>query len=109
MLRRAILLSTFTMALSGAAIAADLPPPSPPPLIGWTGFYAGLNAGGLWTNSNNVGTFAFAGACDPTFAGCAASPNYSVTSANLATFSLPLRSSGFIGGGQAGYNYQIAG
>ena len=44
-----IVTCAFTSILAGAANAADLPlkaPPPPLPVFGWTGFYAGLNAGG---------------------------------------------------------------
>jgi len=53
--------AAIALALSvGSAFAADLPshkaPPyiPPPPLMTWTGFYVGLNAGYTWSNSNNV-------------------------------------------------------
>ena len=98
MARLPLVLAVF--ALSSAAVAADLPARSDPPLApisqpyNWTGFYAGLTAGyadptakigivpgGDWVN-------------DPDIVG--------VTAA--ATRSLKLQ--GFIGGAQAGYNYQ---
>jgi outer membrane immunogenic protein len=76
--------------LAGSAFAADLPtrkgpPPEPvyvPPLFTWTGFYVGLNAGGYWTNSNHNNDFGFG-------------------------FNGGNGNSGFIGGGQIGYNYQF--
>jgi outer membrane immunogenic protein len=91
----------------------------------WTGFYAGLNAGyGFGTNSN-VQTIAigqdkpvFGGwkydntliVCEAQFAqGCGASPIMLAlpTGAGLAqTGSFANKQSGFIGGGQVGYNYQ---
>ncbi len=41
---------------SVSTVAADLPSmksaPAPAPM--WTGFYAGLNAGGNWANNNSV-------------------------------------------------------
>jgi outer membrane immunogenic protein len=109
--------AALALALSaGSALAADLPskkappympPPPPPPM--WTGFYVGLNAGGTWAESSSINVGSFAGPCDPAFAGCAAVPNYSFTSASLASFSLPIGSKGgFIGGGQVGYNWQFA-
>jgi hypothetical protein len=109
---RILLASAGPMALSGAAVAAHLtpkaplpPPPPPPPL--WTGFYMGVNAGGTWSNNNAVNTSAFPGPCDPIFFGCIAVPNISVTSAQLATFSVSRNNGAFIGGGQLGYNYQF--
>ena len=61
------------------------PRPPPPPLVPaipfcWTGFYIGANLGGAWIGEDFV-------------------------DANGNTFSLT--NSGFVGGGQLGYNYQI--
>jgi outer membrane immunogenic protein len=63
----------------------------------WTGFYAGLNAGGTWgTGDTNV---ACLDTLPPPSCGAAIASGAFVTkmSPNL---------DGFIGGGQAGYNYQ---
>jgi outer membrane immunogenic protein len=73
----------------GAASAADLPtrkgpPVAPvyvPPAFTWTGFYVGLNAGGVFSNGNR-NNFGFGGGGGG-------------------------NNSGFIGGAQAGYNYQF--
>jgi outer membrane immunogenic protein len=96
------------MALTGAALAADLPsraPPPvflpPPPIFTWTGLYVGLNAGGTWSNSTTVNTTAVPLFAAPTFA-----TELTLSSA-LATTSLPVNNSGFVGGGQIGYNYQF--
>jgi outer membrane immunogenic protein len=111
MLRRILLASAGAIALSGAASAADLAPPPvylpPPPPPMWTGFYLGINAGGTWSNSNAVNTTAFPGPCDPAVFGCLSVPNFSVTSAALANFSVSRNRGAFIGGGQVGYNYQF--
>src|SRR5262245_45703171 len=85
--------------LSAPAIAADLPIRAAPmpaylPAFGWSGFYVGVNAGYHWgrdradTAANPVGW---------TAAGAAA--------INGATPGL-VNPSGFIGGGQIGYNVQ---
>ena len=76
----------------GAASAADvlpLPPPLPPPLpvpvvqvFSWTGFYIGGNAGWGWTNGS--GTFTTALGADP----------------------FTVKTNGFLGGAQLGYNWQ---
>ena len=80
---------------AGAAQAADLPsrkgpPPAyipPPPVITWTGFYAGLNLGGGWGAGNGNGNawnlWGFNGGVTNNISG------------------------GVIGGGQIGYNYQL--
>jgi outer membrane immunogenic protein len=117
MLRRVLLASAGAIVLSGAALAADLTrpppppvyiPPAPPPL--WTGFYIGLNAGGTWSSNNAINTIAIPGPCDTGFAGTGCPsplPNFSMTSAELATFSVSRNTGAFIGGGQLGYNYQF--
>jgi outer membrane immunogenic protein len=84
-----------------AAQAADLPTrkeaPAPifvPPPFTWTGFYVGVNAGGIWPSGSR---------------------NASILDTNPATAAfvtagfpggLGSQSAGFIGGGQAGYNWQ---
>jgi outer membrane immunogenic protein len=83
-----------------AAQAADLPTrkeaPAPvfvPPPFTWTGFYVGLNAGGIWSSgSRHADLFAPATFAFP-----------------VSTFfpgGLGSSGGGFIGGGQAGYNWQ---
>ena len=71
--------------IAAPALAADLPmkarPAPPPPVFSWTGFYIGANIGGAWSNGTVTDL---------------------VTGANLNT-----DSSGFIGGGQVGFNYQF--
>ena len=88
----------LTVAGAVAAQAADLPtkkaPPAPvyiPPPFTWTGFYIGVNAGGVWGTGNTQSTL------------------YSYGVPWLGSFyngSLGSGGSGFIGGGQAGYNWQ---
>ncbi len=109
-----IALTTLALAVSaGAALAADLPsrkapvlpPPPPPPM--WTGFYAGLNAGGLWSNNSSINNVAYGLYNNPY-----ASENYNFGSGSLAALSATgnitgSSNSGFIGGGQIGYNWQI--
>ncbi len=96
-----ILLSAVALAaLTGSALAADLPsrkaapvlpPPPPPPM--WTGFYAGLNIGGGWgAGGGNSNIWNLDGM------------NGGVTN-NIGGRN---GSGGVIGGGQIGYNYQIS-
>lgn len=104
--------SYFTAAMlltvSGSAIAADLAnkkaPPAPPATPMWKGFYVGLNAGGIWSNS---------GSADMTTYPLYTPLTNSLTNTDITSFytSLtgPLRfgsTNGFIGGGQLGYNWQ---
>jgi len=89
-----------TLAVS-AASAADLPvraaPPAPvfaaPPVFTWTGFYAGVNAGWGWRDSNRESVFLTPGPGTPALAGTLVFRNND--------------DGGFTGGGQIGYNYQI--
>jgi outer membrane immunogenic protein len=84
-----------------AAQAADLPtrkeapPVFVPPPFTWTGFYVGLNAGGIWpSGSHNASIF---------------DPNSAIDGGFLTSEfpgGLGSQSGGFIGGGQAGYNWQ---
>ena len=91
-MKKFLLASTALAMMSGIGVAsaADLPtrkgpPVAPvyvPPAFTWTGFYVGLNAGAVWTNSSrNNNNFGFNNG-----------GNNNV---------------GFIGGGQVGYNYQF--
>jgi outer membrane immunogenic protein len=88
-------LGAIAPASEAADVAPYMPPPPPPPQIGppppppppifpgipcWTGFYIGANLGGAWIGEDFV-------------------------DANGNSFSL--NNSGFIGGGQLGYNYQF--
>jgi len=82
------LLGVAVLAICAApAMAADLPVkarpalPPPPPPFSWTGFYIGANIGGAWVNGTVFDNFTGA--------------------------SFDFNNSGFIGGGQAGFNYQI--
>jgi outer membrane immunogenic protein len=82
--------------LGGSAYAADLPAgPAPvkaapsfiPVGYNWTGFYFGANGGGNWTNTKDTITDV------PT---------------NAAIFTGSTNGSGFLAGGQIGFNYQFS-
>jgi outer membrane immunogenic protein len=107
----------ISLALSaGSTFAADLPsvkaPPYIPPPPMWTGFYAGLNAGGGWGTTTNAGTVSTplfdgvalaANAVDPLRAsGAVINGGSALANTGIAN----VNQSGFIGGGQLGYNYQ---
>src|SRR5262245_31806653 len=107
MLRRIFLASAGAIALSGAAFAAEpAPPPPPPPPPVWTGFYIGLNAGGTWTSSNTIDVVTVPIAAVPPAINVFPVPT-SRAAALAATGTLAVSNSGFIGGGQLGYNYQF--
>ena len=85
-----------TLMLAGAAQAADLPrkapPPAPPPQWNWTGWYIGAHVGGGWgTKDWTDHAFCFEGRCEP------AEGTFALTNQSV---------SGFLGGGQIGYNWQ---
>ena len=92
----------FTIALTQMASAADLPrkapvyTPLPPPVFSWTGFYVGGNVGWGWLRDNGE-TFCVNPAGVLNGPGC---------SAQTATGD-QIRGDEFIGGAQAGYNWQI--
>jgi outer membrane immunogenic protein len=105
-----IVLYAAAMALTaGSAFAADLPsykappPPPPPPPPLWTGFYVGLNAGGTWSNSQNTSIGNFPAVIGPLDATGAVTASAALSSSGI----LPTSTSGFIGGGQIGYNWQF--
>jgi outer membrane immunogenic protein len=79
---------------AGTAFAADIytPPPEPIPVvptIDWTGFYTGLNAGWGWGDGDGSTSY---------------TPNPGAFGA--APFSSSMSLDGFVGGAQAGYNWQ---
>ena len=102
-----IVAAVSTIAFAQFASAADLPRkapvavPPPPPVYSWTGFYAGLNAGGSWGNTtiDNSASVNFCSGIVPAFCPASAATLPGQFDPHLT---------GFIGGGQIGYNYQFA-
>ncbi len=112
-MKKILLTATALSALTASAFAADLPSrkepvvPPPPPLI-WTGFYAGVNVGGTVDASSN--TYVANGPVDLDSFGRRISALGSAASAAAAAAGTAYpgtNNSGFIGGGQVGYNYQF--
>jgi outer membrane immunogenic protein len=102
MFRKLLMSTVAATATIGSAYAADLPSRRPPPpmayvppvpIFTWTGFYVGVNAGGAFRGNNNNGfnNAVFFGGAAPVFGFNNANNN----------------SGRFIGGGQAGVNWQI--
>src|SRR5690349_6851690 len=96
-----LLTGVFTLGAAGAASAADMavkaPPPPPAPIFSWTGFYIGGNIGGDWTRSSNDWRI------DPNNQADAAG----AIAARQILSRNTLEASGFMGGVQAGYNWQV--
>jgi outer membrane immunogenic protein len=94
---------SLAMALAGPALASDLPttkgpaPPPPPPVFSWTGFFGGLNAGYGWIDDHGSPLCVNSSGV-PDGAGC---DTNNVPGAQV-------HPSGFIGGGQIGYNWQLS-
>ena len=99
-MRKILLAGLAFGALIMPAMAADIAPYDkipPPPVLGWTGFYIGANVG--WAGStdtiNNTGTYTGAGGFG-TFLTVGGIPG-----------NVNMNQTGFIGGGQIGYNWQV--
>src|SRR5690349_17517866 len=96
--------ATAAIALIGTpAFAADMavkaPSPTPAPLYNWTGWYAGVNAGASFGNVKS--DFNVAPVSGLFFGG----KNLVTPNLGFSDRSYP---SGFIGGGQIGYNWQYS-
>jgi outer membrane immunogenic protein len=93
--------------MSASAFAADLPSiksaPVAAPAPMWTGFYAGLNSGYGW--GLTPGTYTQSALFADEYASTRTSSPSGLGAANTGT--AMINQSGFIGGGQVGYNYQL--
>jgi opacity protein-like surface antigen len=101
MLKNALLATTFLFAANAVSSAADLlpttkgPPPAPA-VYNWTGFYAGVNAGGAF------------GSFDPITATIPGSYFGPANSAAVNAAGVQrIDPAGFTGGAQIGYNWQV--
>jgi outer membrane immunogenic protein len=101
-MKKLLVAAAGLVALASSALAADMAPApvytkAPPPIApayNWTGWYAGLNAGGAWNDSGVGVGYTGAAFFGPAFAAGATPSHYST------------QPNGFIGGGQVGYNWQ---
>jgi outer membrane immunogenic protein len=93
--------STFAADLPGRKEPAYIPPP-PPPM--WTGFYVGLNAGGAWTENNGATLASGPLGGDP---GWLPAWLGTISAVGASTGAQTTNAGTFIGGGQAGYNFQF--
>jgi outer membrane immunogenic protein len=107
-MKRMVIGAVAVLALAGtsAATAADMPLKAPAPAVievfTWTGFYAGLNAGGFWGEGqqgfsidDSLGRYYTFGAGQG-----------AMIAQVMGVGNQPLKNNGFTGGGQVGYNYQ---
>jgi outer membrane immunogenic protein len=103
-MKKLLLGTAMSLAMVAGATAADLGPasgPAPfytkaPPAWSWTGFYIGVNAGDAWSSAafGITPTGAWAG--------------FPANAANIVQATTDtLHPSGFAGGGQLGWNYQM--
>ena len=93
-----LLMSSISAIAAGLPSIKSAPVAAPAPI--WTGFYAGLNAGGTWVNNNDLNTSTQLLYPNQTTAG--------LYTAKILSGPRDLSNSlGFIGGGQIGYNWQV--
>ena len=102
MFRKILMTTVAASAMVGSAHAADLPRRAPPPayvppvpIFTWTGFYIGVNAGGAFRVRNHFDNNVF-------FPGVTPTPLLFLVNNNNNG-----NNGRFIGGGQAGVNYQF--
>ena len=91
-------LGLFSSSAFGADLVKSKPAAPAAPAFTWTGFYVGINAGGSWAN-RTANPALFWTSSDPL-----PTPDYLTTGAPTP---FNIGSAGFIGGLQAGYNYQL--
>src|SRR6516162_8066392 len=99
--------AAFAALIAGRAMAADLAVRSyavPAPPVGWSGLYVGANAGGTFSNANNL---TITTSPQASFGGLPAIEDANAAAASASGNFGAGRQAGFIGGGQAGYNWQF--
>ena len=97
-MRKLFLALTTVAGLTGQASAADMAMKAPPmaaPVMGWTGFYVGINGGGAWSDGPSMTYVDLANIGNTTNAYAPSTINPSSSTSGLVGF-------------HAGYNWQIA-
>jgi len=98
--RLCLLASASSLALIGAAAAADMPAKAPPPIsapvMSWTGPYIGFNLGAAWNRAEFSDLGLPGGTTRYAFPSAISDPFWSPDSARFTV------------GAQAGYNYQVS-
>jgi outer membrane immunogenic protein len=108
-MKRFLLTTAAFGLLTGPVLAADRPvykAPAPVAVCFWCGWYVGGNVGGTWARDTSVTT----GSTPLQSAGTGIfgfAPEAALAAA-LASNNIGGKQSGFIGGGQIGYNFQLA-
>jgi outer membrane immunogenic protein len=96
----------FSFAASGLAFAADIatkaPPPAPPPVYNWTGWYVGVNAGASFGNAKTDFNAPTTVAAITSLSGGQGTATLGLAGSNREY------PDGFMGGGQIGYNWQYS-
>jgi outer membrane immunogenic protein len=110
-MRKLPLAAAALVALALPAKAADMPmlykaPVPVPTVYGWTGWYVGANLGGVWSNDPVALGTSNAAFCPAP--GCTAALATSLIAAQGSGGSFGGNKTGLIGGGQFGYNWQLA-
>ena len=98
----------FSFGVASSASAADMAVKARPPasVASWTGFYAGLNAGGAF-DDGSLATTGTPVSFNPAGLNVGAPATANALAAVLAS-NAPRPAGVFIGGGQFGYNFQFA-
>jgi outer membrane immunogenic protein len=111
-MKRLLGIAAMASLFAPSAFAADMPLKAPPPPVvavvyNWTGFYIGANIGGSWGRERDDGTFSSVSSAQefrtagPTPVG----PPVVTTFGPVSLFG-GSDLNGFVGGAQAGYNWQ---
>jgi outer membrane immunogenic protein len=114
-MKRFLLATAALSVLAAPAMAADMAPapapvykaPVPVPIVyGWTGWYAGANLGGAWSNDPVTVSTSNVSFCPAP--GCTGALATSRIAAQGSSGSFGGNKTGVIGGGQIGYNWQVS-
>jgi outer membrane immunogenic protein len=89
--------------LAPAPVYTKAPAVVPAPVYNWTGWYIGGTAGGGWNTNGGVNNAVTGTFCNTPLSGC---PAIGTALAAAVPTQYGINPSGFIGGGEVGYNWQ---